>query len=97
MVSCLLFPLFMCRQDGNRSNLRNAAYEALGELIKNSPRVSPRLSYPTNKHHTAALFGAMPAVAKGSSSALPCHGQPAMMPVPHPEMDLYLLCVVGLL
>ena len=28
------------RQDGNRSNLRNAAYEALGELIKYSPRVS---------------------------------------------------------
>lgn len=36
----LLMYRLVRRQDSNRSNLRNAAYEALGELIKYSPRVS---------------------------------------------------------
>lgn len=31
------------RHDGNQHNLRNAAYEALMELVKNSPKVSPAL------------------------------------------------------
>lgn len=32
------------RQDAHASNLRNAAYEALMELIKNSPKVSAKRS-----------------------------------------------------
>ena len=43
-IVLLMYVVFMYRlvhrQDSNRSNLRNAAYEALGELIKYSPRVS---------------------------------------------------------
>ena len=31
------------RSDGNQHNLRNAAYEALMEMIKNSPKVSLKL------------------------------------------------------
>ena len=31
---------FVCRNDGGQHNLRSAAYEALMELIKNSPKVS---------------------------------------------------------
>lgn len=29
----------LSRNDGNRSNLRNAAYEALMEMIRHSPKV----------------------------------------------------------
>ena len=32
----------LCRLDGNQHNLRSAAYEALMELVKNSPEVSRR-------------------------------------------------------
>ncbi len=31
--------LFLFRPDGNQSNLRNAAYEALMEMIRHSPKV----------------------------------------------------------
>lgn len=34
-----IFLFFYCRSDGNQHNLRNAAYEALMEMIKNSPKV----------------------------------------------------------
>lgn len=51
VVLYLLFAYHLVhRQDGNRSNLRNAAYEALGELIKYSPRVSAHPSGPNCKH-----------------------------------------------
>lgn len=34
---------FLYRSDGNQHNLRNAAYEALMEMIKNSPKVNLKL------------------------------------------------------
>ena len=38
-----LWFFFLYRSDGNQHNLRNAAYEALMEMIKNSPKVNLKL------------------------------------------------------
>ena len=35
----------LCRQDGNQNNLRNAAYEAIMEMMKNSPKVRFNFAY----------------------------------------------------
>jgi len=43
----------MCfRPDGNQHNLRSAAYEALMEMVKNSPKVGMRLTLGSFSHVT---------------------------------------------
>ena len=34
-----MISVFTYRTDGNQNNLRNAAYEAIMEMMKNSPKV----------------------------------------------------------
>ena len=37
------------RPDGNQNNLRNAAYEAIMEMMKNSPKVTVRECFKKKK------------------------------------------------
>lgn len=97
VVVYLLFTYHLVhRQDGNRSNLRNAAYEALGELIKYSPRVSAHLSDPKCKHPNRPKW-------LSPLSHWQLRASPAPLPSPWPaEPDVFppcmsVLCLVGLL
>ena len=63
-LTCVVFVklqyCFVCRNDGGQHNLRSAAYEALMELIKNSPKVSLRnLLVLNNKRRRCSLMAVM--------------------------------------